>query len=856
MTHRRRTVISGRGADLVAATAGRSPGSLAVVDGDLRLSWSDLDARVQDAAARLAAAGARPGARVAVLGGPSAAFVVLLHAARRAGVVLVPLAPRGAVPELAWQIAHATPTLLVHEGSRASLAAAVLEETPPGRRPRPLLLDDLGAEGPPAESEATHERHARSAATHAGPVTHAWPAAAAAAATASAAAATASAADAVPLPAAGAEPLPTAAATILYTSGTTGRPRGAILTWSNHEASAAAWASALDPRPSDRWLLALPVHHVAGIGTIVRAALAGSAVVCAGDGFDADRVRDLIGRERITHVSVVAATLDRLLDALPAGWSAPSLRAVLLGGGPWRTEAVRRALAAGLPIVTTYGMTETASGVTALPTDLVARHPGASGRALAGATVSVEIDGRPAHPGEVGEIVVAGPMVFDGYLGDPAATDLALVGGRLRTGDLGSLDADGLLTVADRRDDLIVSGGENVYPAEVEAVLREHPAVLDAGVVGVPDARWGAVPVAVVTLRDGLAVDPTAIRAYARERLAGHKVPARVVVAPAIPRTAAGKILRRDLRAAAEDVPERAAPASAGPASAGPASAESASAESASAESAGASAPCGSSAVSRAAVAYSVSGSGPGVVLLHATLSRARAWLPVERGLVRRARVVAIDRRGHRASPDPDPMRLTIADHVADVASVIEREGMAPALVVGHSFGGCVALELAARRPDLVSAVVAYEPPYLAVASARVRAELARVGAATAAAHGAGDGPLAAETFLRAVLGDAGYAALPAGVRAAVLREGDAAASDAQFAGLEPAGLSRIHVPVTIVVGTASGRLYREVADALAAAIPTAVVVDVPGADHMAPVSHPETILPIIDGALDAVASR
>ncbi len=767
--------------DPVAEAARLAPASLSVADGDLRLSWADLAARVADAAWLLREAGVERGDRIAVLAGPSAASVVLVHAARAAGVVLVPLAPRAAAAEIAWQVDRAAPRLLLHDAARAPLAAAALGLLEGAAHPPALDLDLLAGSEDPATSLGAADLPPEGA----------------------------------PLP-----PVdPDAPATILYTSGTTGRPKGAVLTWANHLASARAWASVLDPRPDDRWLLALPVHHIAGIATIVRAAVSGSAVVCAGDRFHAGLVAGLIGGESITHLSVVATTLERLLDALPSVRSTGSLRAVLLGGGPWPPDLAVRAVAAGLPLVTTYGMTETASGVAALPSEMVAAHPAASGRALAGVDLAIEVDGRPARPGEIGEIVVAGPMVFAGYLDDPAGTDAVLRDGRLRTGDLGSLDDDGILTVADRRDDLIVSGGENVYPAEVEAVLRAHPDVLDAGVVGVPDPTWGAVPVAVVAPRPGAPVEPEALRAFARERLAAHKVPARVVRVGSIPRTAAGKILRGELRALASRAPVRHAR---------------------------------TLARDGAAIAYGVTGAGPGVVFLHATLSRGRAWLPLERRLAARATVVSIDRRGHRASRDPDPMRLAMADHVADVAAVIEREGIAPVLVVGHSFGGCVALELAARRPELVAGVVAYEPPYLVLAPGDVREAMERVALATSAAHAAGNGPLAAETFLRAVLGDAGYAGLPAGVRAAVLREGDAAASDARLAGLDPAGLPRIRVPVTIAVGSASSPLYRVVAEAIAGAVPSARVVTIAGADHMAPVSRPEAILPIIDGAFDA----
>jgi O-succinylbenzoic acid--CoA ligase len=796
--------------DPVDEAARTAPDALALVDGDLRLTWADLAAEAGAAASRLASAGVGPGDRVAVLAGASAAFVVLVHAARRAGVVLAALSPRAVVAEVAWQLGHAEPRLLLHDAVRADLAAAAAATLAPGSRPAVLDLHvachpggtAVGENGAPAAPILT-------------PATDV----------------VVTPLDAPGLDAAGADPGsgggfdPADVATILYTSGTTGRPKGAILTWANHLASARAWASVLDPRPSDRWLLALPVHHVAGIGTIVRAAAAGSAVVCAGDGFDAARVVGLMDREGVTHVSVVAATLDRLVDALPPGHGPGSLRAVLLGGGPWSPSAVGRAVAAGLPVVTSYGMTETASGVAAQRPELTARQPGASGRALAGATISIEVDGRPAAPDEVGEIVVSGPMVFAGYLRDASATDAVLRDGRLRTGDLGSLDATGLLTVADRREDLIVSGGENVAPSEVEAVLCDHPDVLDACVVGIADGRWGAVPVAAVVLRTGSAAAEAALRAFARERLASFRVPARLLVVPAIPRTAGGKVRRAEVRALFADAPLGAAPAHP---------------------------PAARHTIRRddADLAYSVSGSGPGVVLLHATLSRARAWRPLVRMLAGHARVVSIDRRGHRASPDPDPMRLTFPDHIADVAAVIEREALAPAVLVGHSFGGCAALDLAAARPDLVRAVIAYEPPYIPVAPTRVRDAMADVARAAADALDAGDGPRAVEVFLRTVLGDAGWDAMPPAVRATVLVEGDAAASDSRLAGLRPDRLGAIAAPVTIAVGELSRHFYVEIAEALVAAIPGARLVRVAGADHMGAVTHPDAIRALIEEAL------
>ena len=214
------------------------------------------------------------------------------------------------------------------------------------------------------------------------------------------------------------------------------------------------------------------------------------------------------------------------------------------------------------------------------------------------------------------------------------------------------------------------------------------------------------------------------------------------------------------------------------------------------------------------------------------------------------ARVVSIDRRGHRASPDPDPMRLTFPDHIADVAAVIEREAVAPAVIVGHSFGGCAALDLAGSRPDLVRAVVAYEPPYLPVAPARVRDGMADVARAAAEARDAGDGPRAVEVFLRAVLGDEGFDAMPPVVRATVLVEGDAAASDSRLAGLRPELLGAIRAPVTIAVGAASRPFYLEIAEALVAAIPGSRLVRVAGADHMGAVTDPDAIRTLVEEAL------
>ncbi len=797
--------------DWLLAAADRAPGGVALVDGPIRLSWSDLLAHVDALAFRLAAEGLGAGDRAVTLAGPNASFVMAVHALRRLGAVLVPLGPRGTAFEHARAIVDAGPLLLLHDAAHADAARAAVRaaEALGAGQVRCVSLADSGAVEPSAIVAPRPIVALRDAIDFRAP------------------------------------------ASILYTSGTTGRPKGAILTWGNHRASADAWASVLGRRDDDRWLLSLSGHHVAGLATVLRATIAGVPLVLAGDRFEATEVLALVRREAVTHLSVVATTLERLLDALGDEAPSPSLRGVLLGGGPWPPALVRRAIEAGIPIVPSYGMTETASGVAASLPSLAVVHPAASGLALAGARIRIEAGGRPVAPGSVGGIVVSGPMVMAGYLGLPDESAAAIRDGWLRTGDLGRLDADGILTVVGRRDDLVITGGENVYPAEVEETLLAHPVVADACVVGIADDRWGAVPVAAVVLLPGAIADEAAIRAFVGDRLAPFKVPAHVRFVASIPRTAGGKIRRAEVRAlfaagtgadGAGRVPDGAtAPDGATPTDASVLAG-----------------PGGRRTIRRdgADVAYQVSGAGPGVVLLHATLSRARSWRPLVRALGDRARVVAIDRRGHRASLDPDPMRLAFGDHVADVAAIIEREGIAPAVIVGHSFGGCVALDLAAARPDLVHAVIAYEPPYMPLASERVRDAMAGVAREAAAAHAAGDGPRAVELFLRTVLGDAGFEALPPAVRAMVREEGDAAASDSRLTGLRPDRLPRISAPVVVAVGAESRPFYLAIAEGLAATIPGARVVRVPGADHMGAVTHPEAILALVEDALEIDRSR
>ncbi|MCY1023718.1 o-succinylbenzoate--CoA ligase [Pyxidicoccus sp. MSG2] len=334
---------------------------------------------------------------------------------------------------------------------------------------------------------------------------------------------------------------------LLFTSGTTGRPKGAVLTEGNFRASSKASAANLGAHPAPRWLGTLPLFHVGGLAMLTRTAYEGGALILH-DRFDADAVNRAIDVEGISHASLVATTLERVLDARGDRPVPPTFRLALIGGGPVPVPLLARARAAGLLALQTYGLTEACSQVTTeRPSEADGR---TAGPPLPGMHVRIiGEDGTPQGSGVEGDIEVRGPTVMAGYWKRPDATRDVLRDGWLRTKDVGVLDAHGRLTVLSRRTDLIVRGGENLYPAEIEAVLANHPAVQEAAVVGVPDARWGEVPVAFLALRAGQPTPPSeALDAWCRQSLAGFKTPARFTWVDALPRNAMGKVERTVLR--------------------------------------------------------------------------------------------------------------------------------------------------------------------------------------------------------------------------------------------------------------------------------------------------------------------
>jgi O-succinylbenzoic acid--CoA ligase len=324
---------------------------------------------------------------------------------------------------------------------------------------------------------------------------------------------------------------------VLFTSGTTGAPKAVELTYANHLASARASAANLGVEPGDRWLCALPVHHVGGLAILLRSAIYGTAAVVH-ERFDAAAVRTSLELGEATLVSLVATQLRRLREA--GLESAPGLRAALVGGGPVPRELLDWAAERGLPIVQTYGMTETASQVATLSAGeaLSKNHRGSAGRALPG----VELHIAEEHS----EILVRGPMVSAAAL----APD-----GWLHTGDRGDLDGDGYVWVEGRLGDTIVTGGENVSVLEVEEALVAHPAVAEAAVVGRPDPDWGQAIAAYVVLARG-AREPTDtdLVIHCRGRLAPHKAPKEIHRLSELPRTESGKVIRHRLTAPSSPV--------------------------------------------------------------------------------------------------------------------------------------------------------------------------------------------------------------------------------------------------------------------------------------------------------------
>lgn len=496
--------------DVFRRAVERFPDAEAIVGGNgERITYRALNERVGRVAAGLAARGLSAGDRIALLIGNDLTFVIALLAAVRLNAITVPLNIREQTPELEFTLNQCGAKMIVHE---ANLAV---------RLPAPAAVAELkqrfAVNGDALGSEpfAVLEQSSGNKLT---PVT------------------------------AKEEDV----AIILYTSGTTGKPKGATLTHLNLIHTQLHYEVCMGLRAGDRSLLAVPASHVTGVGAIILTMLhCGGCIVMMRE-FKAKACLELMARERVTHSIMVPAMYNLCL--LRADFDAYDLSAFRCGGygGAPMPEATITTLATKLPtlvLTNAYGSTETTSPTTVMPPGLGASHADSVGRVVPCGDVRVMDDqGREVAPGESGELWIGGPMVVPGYWNNPAATQAAFVAGYWRSGDIGSVDAEGFVRIHDRMKDMINRGGYKVYSVEVENVMSHHPLVLESAVVPVPDPVLGEKVHAFVVRRDThLNVDD--LRAFCAGHLSDYKVPDFFTLRDEpLPRNANGKILKRELR--------------------------------------------------------------------------------------------------------------------------------------------------------------------------------------------------------------------------------------------------------------------------------------------------------------------
>ena len=487
---------------------------LAVVDADRSLTYLALEERTGRCAAALESAGVRRGDRVALLLGNRSAYLEAVFAAARLGAIAVPVNARFTAREIRRVLEDCTPRLLIHDASLADTAGAAC----------------TGPPSPPARLACGGEPDAyEQALARCEPRTRIEPVA------------------------------PDHPMILLYTSGTTGTPKGAVLPHRKTLFNSLNAQLYFDLTRADRVLVALPLFHSFGLSILSIPTLYAGGTVFLEPRFDPEAVWQAVGRHGITFFGGVPTQFRALLDELesvPAErYDRGSLRFLFTAGAAVPVETVLGFQARGLVLEQGYGQTET-SILCCLDARNAVRKAGSVGRPVFHAELRVVtqagLDGPPERwrdvaVGETGEIVVRGPITMLGYWNDPEATAQVRRGDWLRTGDLATVDDEGFLTLVGRVHQMYISGGENVYPAEVEAVYAEHPAIREIAVVGIPDPKWGEVGRAYVVLSPGHGLDADALRAWGGERLARFKLPADFVALPALPRTESGKVQKHRL---------------------------------------------------------------------------------------------------------------------------------------------------------------------------------------------------------------------------------------------------------------------------------------------------------------------
>jgi acyl-CoA synthetase (AMP-forming)/AMP-acid ligase II len=494
--------------EMVADAAARNPDGEALVCGDERMTWREVAQRAAQIAAGFRNLGLQPGDRVAVLLGNRIEFVLALFGAAHGGLIAVMLGTRQQKPEIAYVLTDCGAKLIIYEDSLAD------------RVPEPAAVPDLqyrvsidGAPGVLAFRDLI-------------------------------------AAEAAPSPVAVPEE---ETAMILYTSGTTGKPKGAMLAHCNLVHSALVYEACFDATPADRSIAAVPLAHVTGIvANIMTMTRCAGALIIVPE-FKAPDYLRLAARERATQTIMVPAMYNLcLLQADFDSYDLSAWRIGGYGGAPMPVATIERLAEQlpGLKLINAYGSTETSSPSTIMPPEFTASHVDSVGLPCPGAQIAVmDSDGCEVPRGEVGEIWIHGGSVIKGYWNNPRATAESFVAGYWRSGDLGSIDAQNFVRVLDRQKDMINRGGLKIYSAEVESVLAGHPAVVESAIIARPCPVLGERVHAVVVLRDH--IDSSVLRAWCAARLSDYKVPETIIVsAEPLPRNANGKVMKKVLREA------------------------------------------------------------------------------------------------------------------------------------------------------------------------------------------------------------------------------------------------------------------------------------------------------------------
>ena len=452
-------------------------GRTALVCGEHSLTFGVLSELAERAASALAANGIRRGDRVALLAKNGIEFYALYHAAARLGAVLCPINWRLTAPEVAFILDHSGAKLLIFE-TEFERTIAALPPVPSLDQRLPL---DAGAEPAAALTAYPQMRE--------------------------------------PCLAEPNDPL-----LLVYTSGTTGRPKGAVLTQAQMAWSSITMSCTLDYHRGDVGLIPVPMFHVGGLSFATLSVQMGAKAVLL-PSWEASAALELIEREGVNHFFAVAAMLDGLAQAPGlAAADLTKLRWIMSGGAPVPVDLIKAFAARGVPVIQTYGSTETAGPAVVVDIPNAVSKAGAAGLPFFHTDIRIVDDRGAALPaGAPGEVQVRGPHLTSGYWRDEEATALAFDGAWFRSGDIGRIDEDGYLYILDRKKDMIVSGGENVYPAEIERVLAKHPGVAEVAVIGVRDARWGETVCAVVVPAAGEPPTLEALVEQCGEELARYK---------------------------------------------------------------------------------------------------------------------------------------------------------------------------------------------------------------------------------------------------------------------------------------------------------------------------------------------